>query len=166
MPIEVSIRQATPADVVVIADIFNEAVRWLERSGMPMWRGDELTAPRIAADVAAGLLFLAECSGNPAGTLKFQLEDALFWPDLPQPDAAYVHRLIVRRQYAGGTVSSALLQWAANRARSLGRRFLRLDCEASRGRLRQVYERFGFRHHSDRQVGPYFVSRYEYEIRL
>jgi hypothetical protein len=24
-----------------------------------------------------------------------------------------------------------------------------------------VYERCGFRHHSDRQVGRYFVSRYE-----
>jgi hypothetical protein len=33
-------------------------------------------------------------------------------------------------------------------------------------RLRAVYERFGFRHHSDRQVGPYFVSRYEQELPL
>jgi hypothetical protein len=30
-----------------------------------------------------------------------------------------------------------------------------------RPRLRAVYERHGFRHHSDRQVGPHFVSRYE-----
>jgi hypothetical protein len=35
-----------------------------------------------------------------------------------------------------------------------------LDCEASRPRLRAVYERFGFRHLDDRQVGPYYVSRY------
>ena len=30
--------------------------------------------------------------------------------------------------------------------------------------LRAVYEHFGFKHHSDRQVGPYFVSRYEYDV--
>ncbi|MEH2214010.1 MAG: hypothetical protein V7K84_25930, partial [Nostoc sp.] len=42
--------------------------------------------------------------------------------------------------------------------------YLRLDCDASRPRLRAVYERFGFRHHSDKQVGAYFVSRYEYKI--
>ena len=53
---------------------------------------------------------------------------------------------------------------AVARARLLGRDYLRLDCEASRMRLRTVYETFGFRHHSDRQVGPYFVSRYEYEV--
>ena len=42
-----------------------------------------------------------------------------------------------------------------------GRHFLRLDCEASRPRLRAVYERSGFQHHSDRQVGPSYVSRYQ-----
>jgi len=56
------------------------------------------------------------------------------------------------------------MQWAVDRARALGRTHVRLDCEASRPRLRAVYERFGFHHHSDRQVGPYFVSRYEFVI--
>ena len=36
---------------------------------------------------------------------------------------------------------------------ALGFRYLRLDCVAT-PRLRAVYERFGFEHHSDRQVGP------------
>ena len=96
-----------------------------------------------------------------AGVLKFQLEDPLFWPDLPQGEAAFVHRLAIRRQFAGAGVSTALLKWAADRAQSIGRAYLRLDCEASRPRLRAFYERCGFRHHSDRHVGPYFVSRYE-----
>jgi hypothetical protein len=63
-------------------------------------------------------------------------------------------------------LSKAILSWAVERTRELGRRFLRLDCEASRPRLRQIYESFGFVHHSDRQVGPYFVSRYECDVRL
>jgi hypothetical protein len=42
--------------------------------------------------------------------------------------------------------------------------FLRLDCEASRARLRAVYERIGIRFHSNKQVGPYFVARYEYDV--
>jgi GNAT superfamily N-acetyltransferase len=99
-----------------------------------------------------------------AGAVKFQLEDLLFWPDVPQEQSAFIHRLAVRRKFAGGHVSSALLQWAVRRARSLGRSFLRLDCEASRPRLKAVYERFGFRHHSDKQIEPYFVSRYEYDV--
>jgi len=131
---------------------------------MTMWQDGELLTSRIAADVDAGLFFLAECDGEPAGTLKFQLEDSLFWPDVSQEQSAFVHRLAVRRRFAGGEVSSALLQWAVLRTRSLGRHFLRLDCAASRPRLRAVYERFGFSHHSDRQVGAYFVSRYEFDV--
>ena len=160
---QVTIQPATSDDCGAVSDILLEAASWLAQRGTPMWRAEEVTASRIREDVAAGLFFLATSAGEPAGTLKFQLSDPLFWPDVPD-DAAYVHRLAVRRRFASGALSAALLRWAAERAAEAGRRFLRLDCEASRPRLRAVYERFGFRHHSDRQVGPFFVARYEYPV--
>jgi hypothetical protein len=57
-----------------------------------------------------------------------------------------------------------MLQWAVKQAATLGRSYLRLDCEADRKPLRAIYERFGFRLHSYRDVGPYHLSRYEYLI--
>ena len=75
-----------------------------------------------------------------------------------------MHRLAVRRQFAGKEVSFDLFHWALWKTSELGRPYLRLDCEASRPKLRAIYERFGFKHHSDRQVGPYFVARYELEL--
>lgn len=160
---EIEVRRAESGDVEVVAAILTEAAQWLESRDMGMWRANELTPERIAQDVTDGSFYLAQ-AGQPV-TIKFQLSDAEFWPDLPEPDAAFVHRLAVRRTFAGEGVSTALLTWAAKRAAALGRRFLRLDCEASRPRLRAVYERFGFRHHSNRQIGPYFVARYELDIR-
>jgi GNAT superfamily N-acetyltransferase len=126
-----------------------------------MWVEDELAEDRIAAEVDAGLFYVAECDGDIAGALKFQLDDPLFWPDLATDDSAFIHRLAVRRNYAGHGVSTALLGWAVDHARSLGRTYLRLDCDAERSRLRDLYERFGFRLHSFRQVGSYYVARYE-----
>ncbi len=164
MPSETQIRQATPQDVEVVADILKEAARWLEQAGMPLWQEAELEPAAISADVHAGLFFLAELSGTPTGTVRFQLDDPLFWPDARPQEAAYIHRLSVRRAYAGTGLSTALLRWAVVRAQTLGFRYLRLDCVASRPRLRAVYERFGFEHDSDRQVGPYFVSRYQYDV--
>jgi GNAT superfamily N-acetyltransferase len=161
---KILVRQAESSDVEVVSAILTEAAAWLEGRSMAMWRANELTAERVLTEVGDGLFFLAEHNGRPAGTIKFQLSDLEFWPDVPQPEAAFIHRLAVRRESAGGTVSSALLSWAAQRTKSLGRQFLRLDCEASRPRLRAVYERFGFRHHSDRQVGPYFVARYQLAV--
>ena len=70
---------------------------------------------------------------------------------------------IVRRAFKGHGVSRALLEWAKGHARAQGRSRLRLDCDADRPKLRALYESCGFRLHSYRQVGPYYVSRYEIE---
>jgi len=159
-----SIRQATLQDIDVVSDILREAAAWLQQRGMPLWRQDELQLNSISAEVRSDLFFLAESDGGPAGTIKYQLEDKLFWPDVPQDDSAFIHRLAVRRRFAGGEVSSALLLWAIARTHTLGRRYLRLDCIASRPRLQALYERIGFRFHSNRQVGTYYVSRYEFDV--
>jgi GNAT superfamily N-acetyltransferase len=161
---EIHVEQATVTDTKTVSDILLEAAAWLRQRKMPMWRDNELLPEAVAADVATGLCFVGKSNREVAGIIKFQLEDKKFWPDVPEGESAYVHRLAVRRCFSGGVVSHALLRWAAERARKLNRHFVRLDCEASRSRLRAVYERFGFRHHSDREVPPYFVSRYEYKI--
>jgi GNAT superfamily N-acetyltransferase len=161
---QLSIRQGLPQDLDSVSDILREAARWLEERGMALWRDNELLPQSIAADVHSGFYFLAEYEGEPAGTIRYQLEDKVFWPDIAQEDSAFVHRLAVKRRFAGGDVSSALLLWAIARTYTLGRRYLRLDCEASRLRVRAIYERVGFRFHSNKHVGPYFVARYQFDV--
>jgi GNAT superfamily N-acetyltransferase len=163
--VDIQIRQATPEDASAVTAILTHAAKWVEAlDGTTMWVEDELAEDRIASEVAAGLFHVAEGDGEIAGALKFQLDDQLFWPDLATNDSAFIHRLAVRRSHAGRGVSTALLGWAVEHARSLGRRSLRLDCDAERSRLRDVYERFGFRFHSFRQVGSYYVARYELDL--
>jgi GNAT superfamily N-acetyltransferase len=149
------------SDTAAIVEMLHEAAQWVDALGVVMWEAGELDADTIAADVAAGQFVIAEHGAESAGALRFQTEDLLFWPDIPQAGSAFVHRLVVRRRYKGQGVSASLLQWSADRARALGRMHLRLDCDADRPKLRALYERFGFRFHSYRQVGPYFVARYE-----
>jgi GNAT superfamily N-acetyltransferase len=145
--------------------MLHEAARWVDALGVVMWEANELVDERIASEVASGQFVIAECREEPAGAMRFQTEDLLFWPDIPQEDSAFVHRLVVSRGFKGQGVSTALLQWAVERAVALGKRYLRLDCDESRPKLRALYERFGFRVHSFRQVGPYYVARYEYALR-
>lgn len=161
---DVTIRQATSHDLDVVSGILLEAVHWLADTGKPMWREEEIVPARIASYANAGVLFIADCDGEVAGTMRFELQDPIVWPDVPHDDSTFVHRLAVRRKFAGGAVSSALLRWAVERTRSLGRRHLRLDCDATRPRLRAIYERFGFTHHSNIHIGPYFDARYEYDV--
>ena len=147
--------------------MLRDAARWVDALGVVMWDEGELDSSRIAREVADGQFFVADVDGTVAGAIRFQLEDRLFWPDLAQEESdesAFVHRLVVARAFKGRGVSTALLEWSVERARAAGRRFLRLDCDAERGKLRGLYERFGFRLHSYRQVTSYYVARYEYPL--
>ena len=160
----IAIRQATSSDVGTIHDMLIEAAAWVDALGVVMWEGDELEFEPIVRDVAAGQFYVAEVDNRAAGAIRFQTEDLLFWPDLPQSSSAFVHRLVVRRGFRGQNVSTALLDWAVGHARDLGKAFLRLDCDNDRPKLKALYERFGFTLHSYRQVGPYYVARYEYRL--
>lgn len=143
-----------------------EAAQWVDAMGEVMWDAGELDSRRIAAEVAAGQFYLAVVDGEAAGTVRFQLEDKLFWPDLPDDHtSAFVHRLVVRRRFKGQGISSALLRWAVDHARALGRSHLRLDCDKTRPKLMALYEGFGFQFHSFRHVGPYHVARYVYPLK-
>jgi GNAT superfamily N-acetyltransferase len=161
----ITIRQAAPSDAAIVQAILIETAQWVDAMGEVMWDTGELAPERIAAETAAGQFYIALADGEPAGVIRFQLEDTLFWPDLPADHtSAFVHRLAVSRRYKGQGISTALLQWAVDHARALGRSDLRLDCDKSRPKLMALYEGFGFRFHSFRQVGPYYVARYVYAL--
>jgi GNAT superfamily N-acetyltransferase len=160
----VTVRQALDGDAATVEQMLLEAARWVDALGVVMWDEDELVHEEIEAEVHAGIFFVAEVDGEPAGIIRFQLEDRLFWPDLPEGESAFVHRLVVGRRFKGQGVSTALLRWAVDYARQSGRAWLRLDCDASRSKLRALYEAFGFRLHSFRQVTSYYVARYEYHL--
>jgi len=145
--------------------MLREAAQWVDALGVVMWDDEERDVTAVAADVEAGRFAIARIGGDAAGAVRFQTEDRLFWPDIAQETSAFVHRLVAARRYKGMGVSSALLQWAADRARGLGKSHLRLDCDANRPKLRALYERWGFVLHSYRQVGPHYVARYEYPLR-
>jgi GNAT superfamily N-acetyltransferase len=158
------LRQANVDDISTVSEILAEAAAWLDRQNMSLWQQEHISRSVIQQDIELGLFYIAFCESIAAGVVKFKTEDLEYWPDINQSDSAFLHRLAVRRSSAGGGVSTQIFQWAIEHSRDLGRHFLRLDCVADRPRLRLVYESFGFKHHSNRQVGSRFVARYEYEI--
>jgi hypothetical protein len=57
-----------------------------------------------------------------------------------------------------------MLEAAREEVRSRGKTWLRLDCDATRPKLRRVYEDSGFQLHSERKIGPYLAARYECRV--
>jgi GNAT superfamily N-acetyltransferase len=159
------IEQAQPADAPTVAAVLTEAAQWLAADGRPLWSAADTGIERVQRDTDAGRYFIArkntEAGGDVAGVVRIDLEDPYFWPEVENGSSAFVHKLAVRRHWAGHGVSTALLGFAREHARGLGLAHLRLDCVAGRAPLRALYERFGFSLHSEIRKGATVFARYE-----
>ncbi len=56
-----------------------------------------------------------------------------------------------------------MIEWAKAKAKSEGKKYLRLDC-AKREKLCRLYESYGFEFHSFKEREPYLVVRYEFDL--
>jgi GNAT superfamily N-acetyltransferase len=155
------IQEALPSDAPMIASVLQEAAQWLASDGRALWSADEIGHERVLRDTSAGLFHVAHDGEQLAGVMKFELEDAYFWPEVLPGSSAFVHKLAIRRAWAKKGVSTELLSYARSRAQRLGRAHLRLDCVAGRQGLRNLYEGFGFALHSIVQIGFTSYARYE-----
>jgi GNAT superfamily N-acetyltransferase len=145
----------------LVSSILQEANEWLRRRGHPLWSIAELEPSAISSDVDCGRYLLAFAGMEAVGTVRLTLDDPRFWPDANVGEAVYLHRLAVRRARAGGTVSRMIVDWSSVHAQTLGCAYIRLDCDANRTRLRNLYEEFGFTFQGERTVGSYTVARFQ-----
>jgi GNAT superfamily N-acetyltransferase len=159
----IEIVTASSADTDEISSILSEAAEWLISKGEKLWEPEEVSFEAIGGDVNEGMYSFAVIGERNAGCYRFQTKDIEFWDDVLHDDSAFIHRVAVRREFAGLGVAHTMIGDAKERARALGKRYLRLDC-ADRPKLRAVYERQGFIFHSIRQREPFNVARYQFEI--
>lgn len=143
---QIKLVRVQSSEIDTVVDILEEAASWLASRGIDQWRQGSFLGPRydsIADQVYRGEVYLATLDGEPVGTLTLQWEDKNFWGDVSDA-AIYVHRIAIRRAYAGKGLGLRLLQWAESTAAKAGKSFLRLDCMAENSALCEYYEYAGF----------------------
>jgi len=138
--------QAVPTDFETVVSILVEAAEWHASLGITQWFPalfKEHLYPRISGDVAAGEVYLAKIDDEPIGTLTLQWSDEETWGRQPRA-AGYVHRLAVRRAWAGRKIGVRMLDWAGEQCVARGVPFLRLDTMSANRKLCAYYEALGF----------------------
>ena len=161
---EIEIVLADRSDAGTASDLMLDTASWLKERGQELWFPEELKAETLEGAIDAGELYLVHVRGRPVGTVIFQLHDRLFWPDMPDGDAAYIHKLTMSREATGRGIGRQVIAWARDRALHMGLSYLRLDTEAARKNLCDYYEASGFTRHSERQVGRHYVVRFEMRV--
>jgi hypothetical protein len=134
---QLAIVAAGRADLEAVMQLLREARGWHQAQGVEAWR--EFDLARIAADIDAGCVYIAHGTAGVCATVTLMESDAQVWAE-EQGDAIYVHKLALR--------------WARGAARQKGRRWLRLDTWDGNRKMRDYYERQGFRHVRDQYFAP------------
>jgi GNAT superfamily N-acetyltransferase len=154
---------AAPDDALAVAEVLQEAARWITTWRSQLWDPELVGESFVTPYIARGQMLTARTAGSIAGVMIMLPDDPHFWPDRPPGEALYLHKLAVRRDYAGTGVPSALMDHAAGLARAQRRPILRLDCDPP---LSRFYQGLGFRPVDEIDVrhpeaGPMRVARME-----
>jgi GNAT superfamily N-acetyltransferase len=145
---EVEFVVAAPDQAGDVLRVLDEAAAWLRARGIEQWPA-RFEFSWVRGSLMRGETWLVEVDGLVSATVTLDWSDAV-WAGIPG-DAAYLHRMAVRRRSSG--LGRVILAWAAGVAREHGRQALRLDCVASNERLRAYYEAAGFVFRGDAEVG-------------
>ena len=159
----VDFKQAQPEDLPVVVEILAEAAVWLQNKGIDQWPSPipPHWQQRLADRIQRGELYTVGIVTNRFGIVGLSWQDA-YWPD--DKLAGYVHRMAIRSEMHGQRLGSMILFWAMMQAKRRGKQFLRLDCAAGNGRLRQYYEEQAFQFRGLLTDHDYEAALYEKEV--
>ena len=108
-----AIRQAGPKDLETLTGLHRESQEWLAAKGSDQWQPTQTgrmsfdyVRSGIARAIAKGACFVMAEGEEVIATITVDtFADPEFWTDADGPgDALYVHRMIVRRSHAGGSL--------------------------------------------------------------
>jgi GNAT superfamily N-acetyltransferase len=137
------VRRAGPEYATEAVAILREAIAWAESHGIYVWNSAELHERDFASAAELGELVMGFSGQLAAATMLLQSSDDVYWPEAPPGSSLYLHKVAVRRAFAGQGWPRQLIEFAANDATNRGVHRLRLDTLLG-PRLPALYARHGF----------------------
>lgn len=139
------IKQADEHDIPIIEEILFDAVNWLSKSGMQnTWNESNVKWSSLSKYYKINDFYIAYQNGLPAACMALTDYDPIFWPDIPEGESLYLHKVAVKREFAGKGFSGELIDFSKKMALGCCIDSIRLNCNQHRNKLRSVYENEGF----------------------
>ncbi|KMS74208.1 hypothetical protein ACM01_14910 [Streptomyces viridochromogenes] len=137
--------QASESALPLLLEYRKEAATWLWDRGIDQWN-NPFPADHILESIRAGSVFLIQDGESTAATVTLDTE--------PEPDlwteeelrtpSLHLHKLIVRRDYAGNELGSRIIDWACDRAAQAGAVWVRINVNTANVDLQRYYLSNGF----------------------
>ena len=159
------IKQATGIDIPVIEDILLDVVQWMKEHGLEnQWNATNVKWSQLSQNYSIDEFYVQYHDGVPVGCMALTDYDGRYWSQFSKGESIYLHKLAVRRSYAGGELSKEVIQFAKDFAQKQGVSALRLECNRKRMKLRELYEKEGFVLVQEIEIPQPGMALYEYKI--
>lgn len=132
-------------EVKAAISVMREVAAWGRERGYRVWLDEWLTEEElITPDAPPECFCIGMLDGEIACAFILQWADHYYWPQAPEGEAAYIHKLCVRRKFAGMGMTGIITEAVRTECRKRGVRYIRLDTGGSETRVRSIYENTGY----------------------
>lgn len=130
----------------IAISIMKEVAAWGREQGYRVWP-DEWLAPEelVTPDAQPENFCIGSVYGEIACAFILQWTDSDYWPHAPEYEAAYLHKLCIRRKFAGMGMAKLVVDAVKAECLKRGVRYIRLDTGLDERVVRKIYLNAGFK---------------------
>lgn len=149
------IRKSTLSDINALMTIFDEARGTIATLGINQWQDGYPNREVIAEDIAHSRSYAVELDGEVCGTFVIvddgeitydRIYDGHWLTGDENQSYVAIHRVAISVKRRGGGISTAIINYANEYAKSLERESMRIDTHEGNVVMRRMLEKNGFTH--------------------
>ncbi len=107
-------------DIKNASSIMQEAAKWLIEKGMPLWKIEDLSEEALSNYEKLENIYVGFVNNEPVTAMILKWYDPVFWPDIKENDSGFIHKLSIKRKYAGQGYSKKMIQFAESECKRRG----------------------------------------------
>lgn len=145
------IRKSSVSDINNLLEIFDEARKTIATLGIDQWQNGYPSFDVVREDISLSRSYAVEIDGSVCGTFVMMENEPTYdkiyegeW--LGNEDYIAIHRVAISVKNRGSGISTAIINYASDYAKSLGRASLRIDTHSGNKVMRRMLEKNGFIH--------------------
>ena len=160
----ITIKQATEAEISIIESILLDTVNWLNEMNQALWEEKETKWSFLGARYAIDEFYIALIDGKPSGCMVLTEHRPFYWIDEDTTNSLFLHKLAVVKAAKHMGVGNSLMEYAEKFAATHNNSSIRLDCDEYRPKLREIYEKHGFVCLGTKVMGKFHIAFYNYTL--
>jgi ribosomal protein S18 acetylase RimI-like enzyme len=125
-----------------IFELYDDAVAYQKKVFKRTWKGFDLDM--IETEIKENRQWKIVIDDQIACIFAITFNDLAIWGEKDQNDGIYIHRIVTNPDFRGASFVKIIVTWAKEYAKSLPRKYVRMDTWGDNQRLIDYYQECGF----------------------